>query len=103
MTTEFIAKEIGWRTGHDLIFAACAHMHIVDEVCSWDLDMIDKEIKEASYYYKPFYSTNLKDYLQYLMKNDKMHITDNSKYAFTPATVNYLEERLTEERLKKRL
>jgi|GEM_PF-6026614 len=103
LTTEFIAKEIGWRTGHDLIYAACAHMLIVDETKNWDKDEIDKEIKEVSRYYKPFYSTNLTDYLQYLIKNNKIYIDDDGKYAFTPDTVEHLEDRLSEERLKKRL
>jgi len=103
LTTEFIAKEIGWRTGHDLIFAACAHMYIVQEIKSYTKDEIDGEIKQAILYYKPFYSTNLVDYVQFLMKNDKLHVTDDGKYALTTNTVKYLEGRLTEERLKKRI
>ncbi len=103
LTTEFIAKEIGWRTGHDLIYAACAHMHIVYDRKEWDSEEIDTEIKAASNYYKPFYSTNLREYLQYLMKNGKLFMNDRKKFALTPATVKYLEDRLSEEKIKKRV
>ncbi len=102
LTTEFIAKEIGWRTGHDIIYAACAHMHIALQEKKWSVDDIDAEIKKASNYYKPFYSTNLNEYIQYLMKNDKITLGENSQYELTPNTVKYLEDRLSEEKLKKR-
>ena len=61
------------------------------------------EIREASQFYKPFYSTNLDEYLQYLMKNGKLAIADNREYEITPSTMKYLEGRLTEEKLKKRM
>jgi hypothetical protein len=103
LTTEFIATELGWRTGHDLIFAACVHMTLVDKQKTWPKDAIDMEIREASQFYKPFYSTNLDEYLQYLMKNGKLAIADNREYEITPSTMKYLEGRLTEEKLKKRM
>jgi len=36
------------------------------------------------------------------MKNNKLYIDDDSKYALTPDTIKYLEGRLSEEKLKKR-
>jgi hypothetical protein len=78
-------------------------MQWVDDKKSWEKDEIDEEIKQVSRYYKPFYSANLADYLEYLMKNDKLYLTDDNKYALTSKTVAYLEQRLTEERLKKRI
>lgn len=103
LTTEFIANEIGWRTGHDLIYAACAHMTFAEKQKTWSEDEIDREIKVVNKFYKPFYSTNLDEYLQYLMKTDKLCRADNGEYELTPNTVKYLEERLTEEKLKKRM
>lgn len=103
LTTDFIAKEIGWRTGHDLIYAACAHMYLALGVKEWFSDEINEEIQRSSNYYKPFYSTNLKEYLEYLMKSGKLFKNDQKKYALTPPTVKYLEERLSEEKLTKRV
>lgn len=103
LTTEFIATEIGWRTGHDLIYAACAHLTFAEKQKTWTKDEIDTEIKYVNKYYKPFYSTNLDEYLQYLMKTDKLCRADDGNYTLTPNVVKYLEERLSEEKLKKRL
>lgn len=103
LTTEFIAREIGWRTGHDLIYAACAHMHIVQGNTAWTADDIDSEIKLASNYYKPFYSTNLNEYLQYLIKNNKLALDNNNLYVLSADTLDYLSDRLSEDKLKKRV
>ncbi|GMQ96609.1 MAG: hypothetical protein BMS9Abin15_0282 [Gammaproteobacteria bacterium] len=103
LTTEFIATELGWRTGHDLIFAACAHFTLAKKIPNYELEAIDEAIKQVSQFYKPFYSTNLLEYMKYLMKAGKLYQPSAGEYALTPPTVKYLQERLSEEKLKKRI
>jgi len=102
LTTEFIAAEIGWRTGHDLIYAAGAHLTMAEKQKSFSREEIDAEIRSVGKFYKPFYSTNLNEYLQYLMNHDKFCKSASGDYQLTPNMVKYLEERLSEEKLKKR-
>jgi hypothetical protein len=102
LETEQIAGELGWRTGHDLIFAACAFFTLNLKMTSFTLEDIDEEIKQSAKFYKPFYSINLNEYLQYLMKANKLHQPEPGEYAITPATLKYLEERLSPDRLRRR-
>ena len=102
LETEQIAAELGWRTGHDLIFAACAFFTLNLKMPSFTLEDIDEEIKQSAKFYKPFYSINLNEYLQYLMKSNKLHQPEPGEYAITPSTLKYLEERLSPDRLRRR-
>lgn len=102
LETEQIAAELGWRTGHDLIFAACAFFTLNLKMPSFTLEDIDDEIKQSAKFYKPFYSINLNEYLQYLMKSNKLHQPEPGEYAITPSTLKYLEERLSPDRLRRR-
>ena len=102
LTTETIATEIGWRTGHDLIYAAAAHLVLAEAQSSWSMEEIDEEIRQVNKFYKPFYSTNLAEYLKYLMKNGKFCMENNGNYSLSASSLKYLEERLSEEKMKKR-
>lgn len=90
-TTSAIASKIKCASGLDLVLAASAKLHLVDDHATFTRSQILKEMQSASAYYKKSYSNNLSKYLNQLVKDGKLNEITTDTYAMQEKAVSEME------------
>ncbi len=94
LTTASIAAKLSSKSGSDLVLAACTRLTFVSGQDLCTRNQINDEMKAATGYYKTSYTSNLSNYLQTLVKEQKLNEQAADTYALTPDTKTDLEKRL---------
>ncbi|MCE9612600.1 MAG: hypothetical protein K8R23_20555 [Chthoniobacter sp.] len=94
LSTSSIAHKLGFKEGSDLVLAACAHLAFAQAKESFSRAEILKEMKAAKTYFKTSYSSNLSNYIQTLVKSNKLLEGSGGSYALHATTIADLKSKL---------
>jgi hypothetical protein len=94
LSVNSIAAKLTVTTGPDLVLAACADLTLALNRDTFSRKDILDSMKTASTYYKKSYSNNFSNYLDGLVRNDKVLQQANDVYALHTQTRSEMESRL---------
>ena len=93
-TLNTLAAKLKPDSGPDLILAAMYHLSKADGLPSASRQQVLDRMKSATGYYKTSYRSNLSNYLESLVKSDKIREAAVDTYVLNPSTAHELEKKV---------